>query len=145
MTESLPYGRVEVAPIHLLEVLIQLPREKSASDPWSISAFETCEILKRAKDASGRQLDIVVMPEPDLDRIRSRSADLVSSYVNYYVCNGAVIGAEFGDDKADTTAKELLQKLYPGREVVSLDIDPIGRAGGGIHCATQQQPMGSVT
>lgn len=126
------------------QVLVQLPNKKNSSDPWNASAFETYEILKRARDASGRQLDIVVMPEPNPNRIRSAAADFVSSYANYYVCNGAVIGAEFGDDKADATAKELLQQLYPGREVVSLDIDPIGEAGGGIHCATQQQPVGTV-
>lgn len=126
------------------QVLIQLPNKQDASDPWNAAAFETYEVLKRARDASGRHLDIVVMPEPNPERIRSASADFVSSYVNYYVCNGAVIGAEFGDDRTDATAKELLQRLYPGREVISLDIDPIGEAGGGIHCATQQQPVGTV-
>ncbi len=125
------------------QVLIQLPRKKSTSDPWSLSAFETYEILKRAKDASGRPLDIVVIPEPDPEEIRSLSDDFVSSYVNYYVCNGAVIGAEFGDDKADAAAKDILRQLYPDREIVSLNIDPIGEAGGGIHCATQQQPAES--
>lgn len=122
------------------QVLIQLPRKKTEGDPWSISAFETYDVLKRAKDAGGRALDIVVVAEPNPDRIRSPKADFVSSYVNYYVCNGAVISAEFGDDKADAAAADLLRQLYPGREVVSLNVDPIGEAGGGIHCATQQQP-----
>ncbi|MGO4713323.1 agmatine deiminase family protein [Bradyrhizobium sp. 2TAF24] len=126
------------------QVVIQLPRKKDSNDPWSVAAFETCEILTRATDAAGRRLDVVVMPEPDPERIRSSSDDFVSSYVNYYVCNGAVIGAEFGDDKADAAAQDLLRQLYPGREVVSLDIDPIGEAGGGIHCATQQQPAGAA-
>lgn len=72
--------------------------------------------------------------------IRSRSRNFVPSYANYYVCNGAVIAAEFGDDTTDAAAKETLLRLYPGREVISLNIDPIGEAGGGIHCATQQQP-----
>lgn len=126
------------------QVVIQLPAKKDSGDPWSVAAFETYEILKQATDAAGRRLDIVVMSEPDPERIRSVSDDFVSSYVNYYVCNGAVIGAEFGDDKADAAASDLLRQLYPGREVVNLDIDPIGEAGGGIHCATQQQPVGSV-
>lgn len=122
------------------QVLIQLPDKVVEDDPWSAAAYETYEILKQARDAAGRKLDIVVIPEPDFERIRSRAKDFVASYVNYYVCNGAVIGAEFGDDRADAEAKKILEQLYPGREVVSLDVDPIGAAGGGIHCATQQQP-----
>lgn len=120
------------------QVILQLGNSRDRSDPWSVAAFETYEILKTARDAQGQKLDIVIIPEPI--RIRSRSKDFVSSYVNYYVCNGAVIGAEFGDDTADAKAQSILQELYPGRQVVSLNVDPIGEAGGGIHCATQQKP-----
>jgi agmatine deiminase len=121
-------------------VLIQLGDTVDHSDPWSVAAFETYDILKAARDAQGRKLEIVVLTNPNYDRIRSRSQDFVSSYVNYYVCNGAVVGEEFGDDKADAEAARVIGELYPDREVVSLDVDPIGEAGGGIHCATQQQP-----
>ncbi len=119
-------------------VLIQLPDKPRASDPWSIAAFETYDILKNARDADGRKLELIVVPEP-VD-IRSDNPEFVASYVNYYVCNGAVIAAEFGDDAVDEKARTTLAQLYPGREVVMLDVDPIGDAGGGIHCATQQQP-----
>ncbi len=64
----------------------------------------------------------------------------MSSYVNYYVCNGAVNGPRFGDTSADGAAAEVMSRLYPGREVVQIDIDPVAEGGGGIHCATQQQP-----
>ncbi len=80
---------------------------------------------------------------PDPVDIRSRRRDFVASYVNYYVCNGAVIAAQFGDSAADAAARELLASLYPGRSIEMLDIDPIGESGGGIHCATQQQPKAS--
>lgn len=120
------------------QVLIQLSKTLDRADPWSVAAYETYEILKAAKDAQGRKLDIVVVADPV--RIRSNSADFVSSYVNYYVCNGGVVGAQFGDDTADAAARTVLEQLYPGRKVVSLDIDPICEAGGGIHCSTQQQP-----
>ncbi len=126
------------------QVLIQLPEKVIADDPWSASAYETYEILKQARDAAGRKLEIVVIPEPDFDRIRSRARDFVASYVNYYVCNGAVIGAEFGDDKADAEAARILGQIYPGREILSLEVDPIAEAGGGIHCSTQQQPKGKA-
>lgn len=120
------------------QVMIQLPKKVIAGDPWSASAFETYDILKKATDADGRKLEIVVVPEPV--NIRSRAADFVNSYANYYVCNGAVICANFGDDKADEEALRILGQLYPGREIVSLNTDAIGEAGGGIHCSTQQQP-----
>ncbi len=120
-------------------VLMQLPEKPDPIDPWSVSAFETFEILKRSTDAKGRRLDVIVVPEP-VD-IRSGNADFVASHVNYYICNGAVIGAEFGDRAADDKARSVLASLYPGRKIVSLNIDAIGESGGGIHCATQQQPQ----
>ena len=119
-------------------VLIQLPDARDPSDPYSVAAFETYAILKRETDANGRPLEIIVLPEP-VD-IRSRQADFVAAYVNYYVCNGAVILAQFGDRKADRHAASVLRSLYPGREIIALDVDALGESGGGIHCATQQQP-----
>jgi agmatine deiminase len=120
-------------------VLIQLPQTLDPNDPWSVAAFETYEILKQSTDSQGRKLDIVVLPEPV--NIRANSDDFVASYVNYYVCNGAVISAEFGDTLGDDKGRSVLGALYPGREIISLNIDAIGEAGGGIHCATQQQPV----
>ena len=121
------------------QVMIQLPKKVIDGDPWSASAFETYEILKNATDAQGNKLDIVVIPEPV--NIRSQAKDFVNSYANYFVCNGAVICAEFGDDKADAEAVHVIGQLYPGREIVSINVDAIGEAGGGIHCSTQQQPL----
>ena len=60
--------------------------------------------------------------------------------MNYYVCNGAVIASEFGDKPADEEAHAILSDLYPGREIVMLNTDPVGEVGGGIHCATHEQP-----
>lgn len=121
-------------------ILIQLPDEEDANDdPFAASAYETHDILAAASDANGKKFEIVVLPQPY--DIRVKADDFVASYVNYYVCNGAVIAAQFGDKMADAEAKETLSELYPGREIVMLNVDPIGECGGGIHCATQQQPM----
>lgn len=119
-------------------VLIQLGDGVDDSDPWSVSAAETYDILASETDAQGRKLDLVIIPEP-VD-IRVESADFVASYVNYYVCNGAVISAQFGDANADAEAAEILQSQYPDREIVALNIDRVGEVGGGIHCATHEQP-----
>ncbi len=119
-------------------VVIQMPPDIIPSDPWSKAAFETFEILQDATDAGGNRLDLVVVPEPYDTRVQA--PDFVASYVNYYICNGAVISARFGDGKADEEAADTLGKLYPDREIVVLDVDPVGEVGGGIHCTTQQQP-----
>lgn len=120
------------------EVVIQMGEEIDPNDPWSVSAFETRDILASATDATGRKLGLVTMPEPRDIRVDSR--DFVASYVNYYVCNGAVLASEFGDKAADAKAAEILADLYPGREIVMLNTDILGEVGGGIHCATHEQP-----
>ena len=123
-------------------VVIQLPEAVDPEDPWSRAAFETYEILRSATDAEGRALEMAVLPEPQRPRITS--PDFVASYVNYSLCNGALIMARFGDRETDVEAERLLAELYPEREIVVLDLDPIGEVGGGIHCATQHQPVGTV-
>ena len=118
-------------------VLFQTPFEGD-TDVFSQSARKTLAILREARNAHGRHLEIVEIPSPERTRVRSN--EFVSSYVNYYVCNNAVLCAQFGDPATDKIAAETLQTLYPSREIVTLNIDPIGEIGGGIHCATQQQP-----
>jgi agmatine deiminase len=119
-------------------VIIQLPETLDAADPWSVAAMETYGILEASKDASDAFIGLTIVPEPLEPRITA--PDFVASYVNYYVCNGAVIAAEFGDKDTDAEALAVLKALYPDREVVMLNVDPVGEVGGGIHCATQQQP-----
>ena len=119
-------------------VLIQLPEQIDDRDPWSRAAFETYDILRNSTDASGRKLECIILPEPLKPRVKA--SDFVASYVNYYVCNGAVISAQFGDKDTDAEVASILRRMYPGREIVALNVDPIGEIGGGIHCATQQQP-----
>ena len=120
------------------QVVIQMDKEIDPDDVWSVAAFETHDILAQATDATGRKLTLVILPEPH--DIRVDSPTFVASYVNYYVCNGGVIAAEYGDKDADAEAAEILADLYPGREIVMLNIDAVGEVGGGVHCATHEQP-----
>ena len=99
------------------------------------------EILKSATDAQGRPLEVVVIEGPTNIREAYASEDFAAGYINFYVCNGAVIAPEFGDDRADRAAREKLQSLFPEREIVQINIDGIAAGGGGIHCTTQQEPM----
>lgn len=114
-------------------VLINLPKKPDPYDPF----HEAAEITHQNLIAAGLQVEVI--PEPVKRRVRSR--DFVASYANYYVCNGAVIAAQFGDDETDAIARDALQRHYPDREIVMLNVDALGEIGGGIHCATQQMPV----
>ena len=97
-------------------------------------------ILRTARDARGQLLKVVVLNAPTNVRPGLASSDFAAGYVNFYVCNDAVITPQFGDAKADADAKSALLELFPAREVVQLNIDGIAAGGGGIHCTTQQEP-----
>jgi agmatine deiminase len=118
--------------------IIQLPDELDENDPWSKAAFETFNLLEAARDLNGEFLQNAILPEPVNTRVKSK--DFVASYVNWYVCNGAVIAPEFGDMERDSEVNAVLKEIYPGREIVMMNTDPIGEVGGGIHCATHEQP-----
>ncbi|MDH6577813.1 agmatine deiminase family protein [Kitasatospora sp. MAP5-34] len=121
--------------------LVQLPLATD-TDVWSNDERQQYRILSAATDAQGLPIQVTRLQGPDYNLIRSTNPNFVGSYANYYLCNGAVISAQFGDSGADVAAYDTLSALFPDRVVEQLDIDSIGAGGGGIHCVTQQQPAG---
>jgi agmatine deiminase len=113
-------------------VLVNLPQDPDPDDPFHRAALETTDILR----AAGLEIDVI--PEPVRRRVDAE--DFVASYANFYLCNGAVIAAQFGDRDIDAIAVAALQRHFPGREVVTLNVDALGEIGGGIHCATHEVP-----
>jgi agmatine deiminase len=98
---------------------------------------EISAALSVARDASGGPLQIVHLPAPATGFDESGPVDW--SYINHYVCNGAVVMCTF-DDPHDEQAAALLAEAYPGRDLVAVDAREIFECGGGIHCITQQVP-----
>ncbi|WP_405495149.1 agmatine/peptidylarginine deiminase [Nocardia sp. NBC_00511] len=98
------------------------------------------DILHSATDVNGRPLEVETLESPSIVREKFENDDFAAGYINFYVCNGAVIGPEFGDADTDAAAKSTMQRLFPNREVVQINIDGIAAGGGGIHCTTQQEP-----
>lgn len=98
------------------------------------------EALREATDSQGRRLEIITLESPRRTRRELRTEEFAAGYINFYVVNGAVIVPEFGDSDADKKCKQELTRLFPKREIVQINIDAIAAGGGGIHCATQQQP-----
>ncbi|ESA34094.1 agmatine deiminase [Leptolyngbya sp. Heron Island J] len=98
------------------------------------------EILAEATDAQGRSLEVIVLEAPTTVRDAYETPEFAAGYVGFYVCNRAVIMQEFGDNRADQAARQSLQRAFPEREIVAINLDAIAAGGGSIHCATQQEP-----
>ncbi|WP_455358163.1 agmatine deiminase family protein [Streptomyces sp. SYSU K21746] len=122
------------------QVILDKPGPGTSSK-WVAVYNETKKALQSATDAQGRRLTITELPGPDRRYIRGRGTDFLSSYTNYYTVNGAVLMPQFGDSYADGIAYRILQAKYPGHDIVQVRIDNIASGGGGIHCATQSQPV----
>ncbi|MBF9071924.1 agmatine deiminase family protein [Streptacidiphilus sp. NEAU-YB345] len=121
-------------------VALQRPGPNTPPDIWSAASDQALTVLNQATDAQGRSLRVITITDPDLDRIQGTGKDFLATYLNFYVCNGAVIVPRFGDQAADEKAASTLRDLHPGRDVVQVSINAIASGGGGIHCSTQQQP-----
>ncbi len=94
--------------------------------------------LRAARDARGRELEIIELPQPK----RRKGPDgrrLALSYVNFYLANEAVIVPSF-EDSNDKAALEAIARCFPGRKAIQIGASDIVVGGGGIHCITQQQP-----
>lgn len=67
-----------------------------------------------------------------------------TSYCNFLVCNGVVLGQRYwqeGMDEAikekDAQAEAALKACFPDRKVVMIDSLALNMAGGGVHCWTK--------
>jgi agmatine deiminase len=88
-----------------------------------------------ARDAGLTVHEIPVLPFVVTDGVRA-----VVPYLNFYICNDAVIVPVCGHD-ADNEMLALLGEYIPDRDIVGLEIGAIlAHGGGGIHCITQQVP-----
>ncbi|WP_300680870.1 agmatine/peptidylarginine deiminase [Nocardioides sp.] len=96
--------------------------------------FLVCTALR---ELLAERFEVIDLPAPR--QLRDGEGWVDWSYVNHLVVNGGVIACSF-DDPHDAQAVAILERAYPGREVVTVDARPIFDRGGGIHCITQQQP-----
>lgn len=78
-------------------------------------------------------------PRPILDDGRR----LAASYANFLIIDGAVLMPSYGD-AADGPAAAVLEKAFPGREIVPVPCRPLIWQNGSLHCITMQLPAGLV-
>lgn len=81
--------------------------------------------------------DMVQLPMPA--PIYSAGQRLPASYCNFYIGNRCVL-MPFFDDAADAAALNVLQPLFPEREVIGIPARELVEGLGALHCVTLQQP-----
>jgi agmatine deiminase len=96
------------------------------------------EFLETQTDAAGSPWNIVEIAAPAT--LRDDEGFVDWSYVNHLAVNDGIIACGFGEEEADANARRVLEEVYPGRRIVTVDARPIFARGGGVHCITQQQP-----
>lgn len=112
-------------------VILGVPNSKSHPDHAPVM-----EAKKRLQEAG---LNVVKLAQPKTIRHDRHGRLLQTSYVNFYLCNGALVMPSF-DDLHDENAKAILADCFPTRAIVTIPALDIVAGGGGIHCITQQEP-----
>lgn len=113
---------------------------EDTSDPNYPIFQDNIARLKAARDAAGRELEVVTLPTPA--RQEQHGVRLTLSYTNFYMANGGIVMPLF-EDPVDSIAIDTFRRLFPDRNIVPVSALDIVRGGGGIHCITQQQPAGA--
>jgi agmatine deiminase len=110
------------------EVLLQTVPEGNPN-------YDNCrENAARLQDAG---IDAVEMPHLPYTEVEGET--VACGYMNFYLCNDAVIVPVCGAD-TDNDALSRIAEAYPGREAVPVPGAVIAWGGGGPHCITQQVP-----
>ncbi|MGZ4314029.1 MAG: agmatine deiminase family protein [Solirubrobacteraceae bacterium] len=111
------------------EVLLQVVGEENPN-------FVHCQANRTALVNAGVQ----VIEMPHLPYATVAGETVAASYLNFYICNGAVIVPVAGAE-TDAAALQIIGACYPGREVVPVPGLLLAYGGGGPHCITQQVPL----
>lgn len=95
------------------------------------------ETLLEATNADGDSYDIKEIP---LTAENVHGVDYRGSYLNFYLGNKVLLLPVY-DDANDQVAIETLTQLFPNRRIVPINVVPLYKNGGMIHCITQQEPL----
>ena len=125
-------GHIDIVACFADENTILFHDQQDETHPDYAVSHEVKRTLEETTD-----FKLIGIPAPKT--LRDEHGWVDYSYINHYICNGAVILCAFNDEN-DRVAKDILQRAYPSREIVLVDAREIFARGGGIHCITQQQP-----
>lgn len=72
---------------------------------------------------------------------------LAASYLNFIVTNGVVLIPAYWKEgrpeefkQKDEAFKQIIQKVFPNRDIIQINPEAVNIGGGGMHCISQQMP-----
>ena len=66
---------------------------------------------------------------------------LPATYANFLIINQAVLLPVYGVNE-DREVVQVMETLFPGREIVEIDCTSLIKQNGSLHCVTMQIPKG---
>ncbi len=107
---------------------------------WKVTETDI-EVINNATNEIGKPYTFLKLPLTKKSIITAYGKNLgyKGSYLSYYVANTVVLVPNFNDDN-DTVANDLIQKLYPNRKVIGIDIRNLFATGASIHNVCKEQP-----
>jgi agmatine deiminase len=109
-----------------------------AGDPNVVVLDEVARTLDRAKDASGRRLEVVRIPSPGYVA-DAAGRPTPASHMNFVHAGETLIVPVYDTPNAPD-ALAGLGKLFPNKTVVGLTALALVREGGAFHCACNAAP-----
>lgn len=116
---------------------VVLCREKNTADANYRLLEENFERLQDARLEDGAKLTVVSLPMPK--PLIFEGLRLPASYANFYIANRAVLVPTFNDPN-DRVALQILQDLFPDRQVVGIHAVDLVWGLGTIHCLSHEEP-----
>ena len=95
------------------------------------------DILTNATDVNGNFYNIVELPKTSQNLAELNGQPGV--YMNYYVGNDVIIFPIFNDPN-DSVAANIIQQLYPTKQLHQIVFTELYKDGGIAHCVTMQEP-----
>jgi agmatine/peptidylarginine deiminase len=84
-----------------------------------------------------------LIPLPMADPIYDEGQRLPATYANFLIINRAVL-VPFYNSPKDIVVKNILQKIFPEREIIGIDCRSLIKQHGSLHCVTMQFPGGVI-
>lgn len=97
------------------------------------------EELASLRRCDGLSYNLVELPLPDpmYDEDGHR---LPGTYANFLITNGVVLMPTYRQPQKDLLARQILEAIFPGHRVLTVDCSVLVKQHGSLHCMTMQIP-----